>query len=212
MQMQWSDITVFQFQQLFALWDDPETKDRKTEADVMAEAVAICFGLSLNQVDSMPFEEFKEKAAALDFLTTQPPAKTVKHFTANGRRYRFVFDVRQIHAGRNIEVKHFSKAAFPVSLHRQAASMVIPQRRTWYGRWVDDTYDAAKHEEYASDILQAPITAIHGSAVFFCKLFINLITSTADYLTSTIPMRMREEAKYILLNSWKSLDGTFRPS
>jgi len=55
-------------------------------------------------------------------------------------------------------------------------------------------------------------SAIYGSALFFCEIFRKSIAASADYLTSTIPMEKRAEAKSLLLNSCNLLDGTTTPA
>jgi hypothetical protein len=179
--MTWHDITVAQFQQLTELWTGP-SNPQPTESVI--KTAGICFNLTERQIDSMTLPEFKKLTAQLDFMKTPmqwEPAKTV---TIEGRRYRFVYDVRQIHAARYMEVKQFGAEGLIPALHRVAASMVVPQRRGWFGRWVDDTYDAAKHEQYADDMKAAPITAVHGSAVFFCKLYAHSMQAIKGFLSS----------------------------
>lgn len=205
--MQWSDLTVQQFQQLTELWQGGEADP----ALLMFDMVEVCHRLTPNQVDSLTTTDFNKLVAELSFLNEIPAWKPVKYVDVNGMRYRFVYDVRQIHAARNIEVKTFGQGGLIPNMHKVAASMVVPQRRDrvlrW--RWVDDLYDAAKHQEYANDLLQAPITAIYGSALFFCEVFMRSIPGIADYLTSTItdPTK-KKEARQLLLDSCKTLDGS----
>lgn len=210
--MTWNDLTVQQFQHIIELQkgsreiDDPFL--------VAADLVEICFNLTRNQLDSLSTIEFKKLCKELDFLNEQPNWKPVPFVVVNGRRYRFVYDVRQIHAARNIEVKHFHDGGIIDNLHKMAASMVVPQRRhKWFRwRWVDAEYDAAKHKEYADDLRQAPITAIHGSAVFFCEVFKTSIAAMSDYLTSTMPTpETRIQLQQLLQSFTNSSDGSLMP-
>lgn len=202
--MQWHDITVQQFQQITEIW---QGADKSDPAFFMMDIYGICHNLTPKQVDSIPTVEMNARIKELDFLKDIPEWEPVRHFTANGRRYRFVYDVRQIHAARNIEVKQFSAGGFIPEMHKMAASMVMPQRRNWYGKWVDDAYDAAKHEQYAADILQAPITGIYGSSLFFCEVFTKSMAAIQDYLISQMPETTREEATRLLAGSCRILDG-----
>lgn len=211
--MTWNDITVQQYQQLTELWLG--SKDVEP-LFIMADEVEICYRLTRHQVDSLSMQEFQQFHADLNFLREIPDWQMVKHFKANGRRYRFVYDVRQIHAARNIEVKHFSQGDFIQNLHKSAASMVMPQRRNVFGKWRDEEYDASKHEQYAADMLQAPITAVYGSAVFFCAVWTKSIEAMSDYLTSPktmakIPTKMQEELRKLLLDSCKTMGGSLTP-
>lgn len=207
--MQWSDITVQQFQQLSELWQGAAERDEEL---VMIDMACICYNMTEHQVDSLSVLDLRKLVTGLAFLNEIPAWQPVKFVTANGRRYRFVYDVRQIHAARNMEVKQFGSNGLIPNMHRMAASMVVPQARNRFGRWKDLPYDAAKHEQYASDLLQAPITAVHGSALFFCEVFSKSIQATADYLTSTIPKERRTEAQQLLLDSCRLMAGSTTPS
>jgi hypothetical protein len=84
-------------------------------------------------------------------------------------------------AARYIESKVFSKETL-VNLHKIAASMVIPQRRNWFGKWVDDKYDASKHEEYSTDMQEAKFVDVYHSLVFFYQVYKNWIEVSQDYM------------------------------
>lgn len=207
--MTWQDITVFQFQQLTDLWQNAEGRD---PFDLSADMVGICFKLAPQQVDSLSTNEFNAKCRELMFLSEVPEWKPVDYFETEGRRYRFVYDVRQIHAARYMEVKQYSNGGMVPNLHKMAASMIIPQQRRHFmglrNGWQDAEYDAAKHEDYANDVLQAPIAAIHGSAVFFCKVLAGLMPALADFLTENLPETERKKALQTLQDSARFLDGS----
>jgi hypothetical protein len=207
--MNWQNVTVQQFQELDDLRQESATLD---PAFVVMRMVEIFYNMSPSEVDSLTVPELNDKAAALSFLSDMPDFPASRHVVVNGRRYRFVYDVRQIHAARNLEVKQYSSGGFINNIHKMAASMVIPQKRNRMGLWRDAKYNAAHHEQYSADLRQAPITAIYGSALFFCNLFKELIPLIADYLVSTLPMEMREEAKRLLVASSQISDGSIAPS
>jgi len=60
--------------------------------------------------------------------------------------------------------------------------MVIPQRRNWFGKWVDDKYDASKHEEYSADMQEAKFVDVYHSLVFFYQVYKNWIEVSRDYM------------------------------
>jgi hypothetical protein len=60
--------------------------------------------------------------------------------------------------------------------------MVIPQKRNWYGKWIDQDYDASKHEEYAADMQEANFIDIYHSLVFFYQVYKNWIEISKDYM------------------------------
>lgn len=192
-----------QLQQLFEL----EADSGLDQVEYKCRLVEICYNLTANQVDSLTDEEFRRLYKALDFLSTEPACKPVKHVDVNGRRYRMVYDVRNIRASRYIETKTFNARGFIQELHKVAASIVMPQVKSFWGRWKDGEYDAAKHEHYANDLRQAPITAIYGSALFFCEVFRVSIANLTDYLTQTIPTAARKEIETTLTLSLNLMAG-----
>lgn len=182
----------------------------------MISTCGVCYNMTEQQIDSLDVKEFKRLCEGLAFIKEPMNWEPVKHVTVNDRRYRFVYDVRQIHAARYIEVKQYGATGLVPNMHRMAASMVVPQRkRKVFGRvrsWEDDTYNAAHHEQYAEDMLVAPITAIHGSAVFFCKLLANSINYLKDYLTQTMSPTQKTALLSTLESSYQILAGNTRPS
>jgi len=119
--------------------------------------------------------------ATLGFLDDKIEGKPVKYTEVNGKRYRFIYDVQQIKAARYIESKVFSTDLVG-NIHKLAASMVMPQRKTWYGRWVDEKYDSSKHSQYAEDLQGAKFMHIYQSVVFFYQVYRNWIEVSRDYL------------------------------
>jgi len=140
--MNWNDLTVWQYQQIYPIVTKPE-KDW-TNLDVESKLVGILYNITDTQVDSLSVGEFNKMKATLGFLDDKIEGKPVKYTEVNGKRYRFIYDVQQIKAARYIESKVFSTDLVG-NIHKLAASMVMPQRKTWYGRWVDEKYDSSKH-------------------------------------------------------------------
>jgi hypothetical protein len=177
--MTWNDLTVWQYQQIYPIVTKPE-KDW-TNLDVESKLVGILYNLTDTQVDSLSVGEFNKMKANLGFLDDKIEGKPVKYTEVNGKRYRFIYDVQQIKAARYIETKVFSTDLVG-NIHKLAASMVMPQRKTWYGRWVDEKYDAAKHSQYAEDLQGANFMHVYQSIVFFYQVYRNWIEVSRDYL------------------------------
>ena len=177
--MNWNDLTVWQYQQIYPIVTKPE-KDW-TNLDVESKLVGILYNLTDTQVDSLSVGEFNKMKANLGFLDDKIEGKPVKYTEVNGKRYRFIYDVQQIKAARYIETKVFSTDLVG-NIHKLAASMVMPQRKTWYGRWVDEKYDAAKHSQYAEDLQGANFMHVYQSIVFFYQVYRNWIEVSRDYL------------------------------
>lgn len=177
--MTWKDINVFQWQQITDLFTK-ESKDL-TDLDMAVKATAIVMGLTEHQIDSLPIDKLKPLLEQVSFLHMEIKPDAAKYIKANGKRYRCIYDIRKLPAARYIEAKYFSDDTNG-NLHKLAACMVMPQKRNWLGKWVDDKYDASKHSEYADDMLYAPIVNVLGSVVFFYQVYNNWIRSSKDYL------------------------------
>jgi hypothetical protein len=202
--MTWNDVSVFQFQQLEKLKEDDAF-------DAMFKIVGILNNMTERQVDALSMAKFNELCQEAQFVyTEQLPSKTSKYLKINGRRYRFIPDIREIKVGgtgRYIETKHFQSSVIQ-NLHKIGASMIMPQKKTWFG-WVDDEYLAQNHDMYAQDVLESPITEVYGMIVFFCKVYKQLIINSKDYLMEVmIQQNMNHlEAEKVVKDLCDYMDG-----
>lgn len=203
--MTWNDVTVFQYQQLMNIYVKDDVEDLETAT------LSILFNKTENEILSLTQKERLALLSKIDFIHTPPTGKPQKRIKCkNGKVYKCVYDVRNIRAGRYVEAKHFAKEP-DENIHRIAASMVVPMRKTWLGLRVDK-YDASKHEEYANDLLNAPIPAVLGSVVFFCEVYRRWMQNSRDYLVKEMEKAgmttsQAEEAYQIL---WTFTDGTIK--
>jgi len=209
--MTWNELTVWQYQQIYPIVTKPE-KDW-TNLDVESKLVGIIYNLTDTQVDSLSISQFNNLRGTLNFLDDKIEGKPVKYMKVNDKRYRFVYDVQQMKAARYIESKVFSTDLIS-NLHKLAASMVMPQRKTWYGKWVDDTYDAAKHSEYAADIQASNFVHIYHSVVFFYQVYRNWIEVSKGYLVQEMTNKglTKEVADQVVQTLCETLDGNIAPN
>ena len=209
--MTWNELTVWQYQQIYPIVTKPE-KDW-TNLDVESKLVGIIYNLTDTQVDSLTIQQFNNLRGTLNFLDDKIEGKAVKYTQVNGKRYRFIYDVQQMKAARYIESKVFSTDLIS-NLHKLAASMVMPQRKTWYGKWVDDEYNAAKHSEYAADIQASNFVHIYHSVVFFYQVYRNWIEVTKDYLVTEMTSKglTKEVAEGVVQTLCETLDGNIAPN
>ena len=177
--MTWNEINVFQWQQINELYAN--TKGL-TDLDISVKAAAILTNQTEHQIDSLPVSELKPILDGIAFLHVEVQPKPAKYIKVGGRKYKCIFDIRQMPAARYIESKHFSTDVNG-NLHRIAACMVMPMKRTIFG-WRVTKYDASKHDQYAQDMLEAPITNVLGSVVFFYQVFRLWTRLSKDYLTA----------------------------
>jgi hypothetical protein len=209
--MTWNELTVWQYQQIYPIVTKPD-KDWTT-LDVESKLVGILHNLTDTQVDSLSVGEFNKLKVTLAFLDDKIEGKPVKYTEVNGKRYRFIYDVQQIKAARYIETKVFSTDLVG-NMHKLAASMVMPQRKTWWGKWVDDKYDAAKHSEYAEDLQGANFLHVYQSIVFFYQVYRNWIEVSQAYLVQEMTNKgmSLEQAKEVVQILCSTLDGNIAPN
>lgn len=207
----WHDLTVRQWQALTDLF----MEEGNSHIDNIVRAGCIVYDVTEHELDSLTMADLNDMGHRLAFIHTEVPARPVDRLDVNGRRYRCVYDVTRMPAARYIESKVYGQDPNQ-HLHRIMASMVWPQKRAYrIGPWMDDDYDAARHSEYAEDMLDAPITAVLGSVVFFCDVYLNLISSSRVYFTKVIMQTTRKpriEAEDLVNNLCANLDGIIRPS
>ena len=166
-----------------------------------------------NQVDSLTQAEYKAKLKQCDFLNSMPEGKPVQIIKVNGKRYRPIYDVTKMPFGRYVESKAFVGDIYG-NLHKLGATMVMPQKRNLLGLWVDDKYDAGKHEEYAEDMLQANFQDVYFSLVFFYQVFRNWIEVTRDYLVAKMMItgQTKQECSQVVADLCSILDGIIQPN
>ena len=209
--MKWNELTLWQYQQLMPIITNPE-KDW-TELDKEVKQLAVISGLTEYQIDSLSIETLKEMRQDLAFLDEPIEGKPVDFIVVNGRRYRMNYDIKNMPAARYIESKVFSKDTLG-NLHKIAASMVIPQKKTWFGKWVDDKYDASKHEDYAADMQEANFIHVYHSLVFFYQVYRNWIEVSRDFMkTEMMKAGMTtEQADSVVLLLCESTGGIIPPN
>ncbi len=205
--MNWKDVTVWQWQQLQAI----TKKKDDTELDKAVKTLAILTNRTESQIDSLSISELNKELKAIDWISkTDANPKPVDFIKVNGKKYRCIYDVRQIPFARYIESKFFSEDVV-LNLHKIAASMVRPMKLTWRG-WKVAKYDASKHEDYAQDLLSAPFEAIYGSVVFFCQVFSDSIKSSKDFMKEDLMKNgmTEEEAEMTMEVLCGAMDGFIR--
>ena len=196
--MNWNTITLYQFQQIARIKAGAED----TVADVNSKVLAVLLNMTERQVDSMPMTWFVGKCKDLDFLDQPiPKTKPKQVIRANGNRYRFTYDVQQMHFARYIESKEFSKD-FVGNMHKAAASMVEPMHKYLPYRL---KYDATKHQDYATDLQHAKFIDVYNAVVFFYPVYKVWMENSKDYLAKQAGVSVQEIAD--LLNT---MDGFIR--
>lgn len=209
--MKWNELTLWQYQQIMPIITNPD-KDW-TELDKEVKLLCIITGMTEQQIDSLSIEDLKELRKELTFLDEPIEGKPVDFIVINGRRYRMNYDIKNMPAARYIESKVFSKDTV-ANLHKIAASMIIPQKKLWFGKWVDDKYDASKHEQYASDMAEANFIHVYHSLVFFYQVYRNWIEVSRDYMIQEMKTAgmTTEQAEQVVQLLCESTGGIIPPN
>lgn len=201
--MNWSDINLFQYQQLV------KALSIEDDIDKTVKLVSIVTNKTENEVLSMSIADFNKEKEKLNFLSEEIQGKPVKYIKVNGKKYKCIYDVRNIPAARYVESKVFG-ADLVNNIHKMAATMVMPMKKTIFG-WKVDKYDAAKHEEYAQDMLEARFVDVYHSAVFFLSVYLNWIKVSEDYLMEELKkMKIPSEEAEAVQDFLKYMDGTIQ--
>lgn len=201
--MNWSDLNLFQYQQLV------KALSIEDDIDKTVKLVSIVTGKTENEVLSMSIADFNKEKEKLNFLSEDIQGKPVKYIKVNGKKYKCIYDVRNIPAARYVESKVFG-ADLVNNIHKMAATMVLPMKKTIFG-WKVDKYDAAKHEEYAQDMLEARFVDVYHSAVFFLSVYLNWIKVSEDYLKEELKkMKIPLEEAEAVQDFLKYMDGTIQ--
>lgn len=201
--MTWNDINVFQFQQIIKIKDEEDTIERDSKL------IAIINNWTEMQVDSLPVLEFNKERSKLKFLHDEIEGNPVKFININGRRYKCIYDIRKINAARYIEGKTFSQDLIP-NLHKIAASLVHPMKRTIFG-WRLTKYDAAKHEDYSQDMLEANFVNVYHSVVFFYHVYRNWMEVSKGYLIAEMKKKGVTNPEKVVADLLNIMDGSIVP-
>lgn len=171
--MNWNKITVRQYQNILPLITDESLSD----LDKLVKIISALTGYSEDVIDSWPIDKLHDYKHLFEFDFKKEAKKRVK---VNGKYYRFNWEVNKLKAARYIEAKTFSGEGLFQNLHKVMASCVIPQRRV-LGFYFDKKYNAADHDKYAIDLLDAPFPFVYNACVFFCTLLMKWIDITLSY-------------------------------
>ena len=203
--MNWKDVTVWQWQQIQNLLSK---KEGLTDLDIAVKSLVILTYQTEAQIDSLSIKELNEQLKKITFIAeTAPEPKPSDYIKIGKKRYRCVFDIRNIPYSRYLETKFFGEDVMN-NLHKIGASMIVPMKLTWRG-WKETKYDASKHEEYADDLLNASFESVYGSVVFFCQVFSESIVSLRDYLKLELTKNGMEEleAEVTIMALCNVMDG-----
>lgn len=199
--MNWNEINLFQYQRLLPILQESENIEQ------YSKIIGVLYNMTENEVNSLSLDEYLNLKAEVNLLlNTDIKGNPVKYIKLKGKRYKCIYDIRNLPAARYIESKVFSQD-FIGNLHKIAATMVLPMKRTLFG-WKVQKYDASKHEEYAQDMLEARFVDVYHSAVFFLSVLMNWTKVSQGYLIEELSKtKTHSEAAKEVADLLKYMDG-----
>jgi hypothetical protein len=203
--MNWKDVSVWQMQQITNVLSKNEGD---TSLDIAVKTLAILTNRTESEIDSLSLDELGRQIKGIAFLNeSQPSPKPQDFIKVNGRKYKCIYDIKNMPYARYMETKFFGSDVMN-NLHKIGSSMVMPMKKTLFG-WKVDKYDAGKHEDYANDLLEASYESVYGSIVFFCQVYVQSINNLADYLKQKLISQgiMKNEAEETITDLCNVLDG-----
>lgn len=174
----WNDVCLKQFVELSKL-------DASDEIEYQIAVIAILSNRSKKEIEDLPIPVLKELVAKTAFVTTLPHANPLPvHMKVNGVKYEVQYNVSDLTGGKYIDLKTFTKSQQNIleNLHNILSVFVLPMEKKW-GRWKLKKYDALNQAAIADDILNHfSVGVAYPIAVFFCKLYENLILGTQEFM------------------------------
>lgn len=201
--MNWNKITVRQYQQILPIIEE----ESFTDLDKLVKVICVLTGLSEDQVDSWPFAKINDYKHLFEFDFKKEAKKRVK---VNGRYYRLNWQIEKLPAARYIEAKTFSGQGFIQNIHRLMASCVIPQKRVLW-MYFDKKYNAANHEVYAKDMLDAPFPFVYNACVFFYNVLKESTKTILSYSVEELKKKMNSKDLKALKKSLESIMDGYTP-
>ena len=201
--MNWNKITVRHYQQILPIIEE----ESFTDLDKLVKVICVLTGLSEDEVDSWPLSKINEYKHLFEFDFKKEARRRIK---VNGRNYRINWQIEKLPAARYIEAKTYAGAGLFPNLHRLMASCVIPQRRVLW-MYFDKKYNAADHEKYATDMLDAPFPFVYNACVFFCSVLMGSIKSILSYSVEELKEMMSSQDLTALTKLSESITDGFTP-
>jgi len=144
--MTWDDINLGTYLKIH-----PIIMNDWAEYDKFKEIVYILTGKHEN-VHQWSEKQVREYSFLFD---TKFDKKVPEVYKAGGKFYRINDQIKNITAGRYIEVKSFYANDYMTNLDKIIASLSIPVKR-WGFKYKNLKYDALQHDKYAADMLSLP--------------------------------------------------------
>ncbi|WP_143822379.1 hypothetical protein [Mucilaginibacter pedocola] len=205
MKISWNSISVAQFQEIHAMAIAPEID----ELSRLTRLICVVHNLTEQQVDELTVTQFNALANDCRFLlSAQIPGKPVKSFMVGTRKYSVNYTPSKLKHRQYVEISHFANDPI-ANLHYILASIVQPVK--WGFKQANK---ASRHQQIAQDMLNAPITVLYHTCIFFCKLYKSLIEAMRASLVAEMMEvgKSRKQAEELVTIFSAVMDGSIQPN
>jgi hypothetical protein len=140
----------------------------------------------------------------ITFLKNLPEAKAVNTIKLNGKTYKANLLVTELTAGQYIDLSEFIKS--PINnLHKIMATLYLPCKKTWYGKWVVEKYNGKTHKDRADEFYRyMPVSVAYPASVFFYQISKGLTTNIETYFINKGMEELERAAKLLRVQSGNS--------
>ncbi len=203
-------LTVGQYQQLYAIAKSDMEPEEKS-----IQSVAIITGKTTDEVEDMPFIEFKalDRKCADSINALRLNTKPISFLKCNGKRYQVNYKIGTLRAGQNTELQAWLRAPDWIdNMDKILASAVVPVKKyLWV--YLPGRNNSHDHAKVCEDMQDVDFSEAYGCVVFFCSLFAASIKGIQPYLEKQIMKagKTRDQSQTILMDLMKTLDGFTTP-
>ena len=177
-------LTIDKFQKMHSI-----SISEMGEIDKASNLVQILLDKPAEYVENLPLKKFSKLCDKLKIafdlqVETEINKLPRKLISCGTKAYHLNFDIKNtFNTGRYIEVLTFSKEDPIMNMHNILASICTPLKWSWSKfKYVEQDFDAMKHQDYADDMKLADFRHGHHAMVFFYLLLEDLTTSIKDSL------------------------------
>lgn len=193
----WDKITVGKYQELYDIMID---ENFEYDIERQTHLLSCLFGKSVEYYTGMRITDLQKEVKKIAFLSTGeiPQVQPSRYLKGkDGRKYKVVYDFRQLAAGQFIDTNAIAKdpAGLVPNMHRMLAAFCLPTRQRVFGRRKVLKYGDIPFEEVAEAMKGIPILAANATALFFYQVWEAYLKSMPGFLASKIPTMERERAK-----------------
>ncbi len=193
--MNWSNITIEQYQQILAIANTDLPDFNKS-----VELVKYIFNIDNETVLNMPIEKFKSYTSKLDFIEEPYEGEMITTFAIDGYDYEVVWQMQKRTAGQFIDLSELTKDSELINdnLHKILAVICLPKGAKYDG-------DIANRAEVFKKALTMDL--VFPLAGFFLTILNASLPTIQDYLSQDITAK-KKELMEMIKESMNIGDGT----